>query len=38
MLESKIKRGYESKDTIMHSDQGVIYSSIVLHKYIKIIP
>ena len=32
MLESKIKRGYESQDTIMHSDQGVIYSSIALSQ------
>ena len=32
MLESKIKRGYESQDTIMHSDQGIIYSSIALSQ------
>lgn len=30
MLKSKIKRGYESQNTIMHSDQGSIYSSIAL--------
>ena len=32
MLESKIKRGYETHDTIMHSDQGIIYSSIALSQ------
>ena len=32
MLENKIKRGYESQDTIIHSDQGVIYSSIALSQ------
>ena len=32
MLESKIKRGYESQDTIVHSDQGIIYSSIALSQ------
>jgi putative transposase len=32
MLESKIKRGYESQDTILHSDQGIIYSSIALSQ------
>ena len=32
MLENKIKRGYESQDTIMHSDQGIIYSSIALSQ------
>ena len=32
MLKNKIKRGYESQDTIMHSDQGVIYSSIALSQ------
>lgn len=32
MLESKIKRGYESQDTIIHSDQGNIYSSIALSQ------
>ena len=32
MLESKIKRGYKSQDTIMHSDQGIIYSSIALSQ------
>ncbi len=38
MLEGKIKRGYESKDTIIHNDQGTIYSSIidlVMHCNIK---
>lgn len=32
MLESKIKRGYESQDTIIHSDQGSIYSSVALSQ------
>ena len=32
MLKSKIKRGYELQDTIMHSDQGVIYSSYALSQ------
>ncbi len=32
MLKSKIKRGYESQDTIMHSDQGIIYSSVALSQ------
>lgn len=32
MLESKIKRGYGFQDTIMHSDQGIIYSSIALSQ------
>lgn len=32
LLESKIKRGYESQDTIVYSDQGIIYSSIALSQ------
>ena len=32
MLKTKIKRGYENQDTIMHSDQVVIYSSIALSQ------
>ena len=32
MLENKIKRGYENQDTIMHSDQGIIYSSVALSQ------
>ncbi len=32
MLESKIKRGYESQNTIIHSDQGSIYSSVALSQ------
>ena len=28
MLNSKIKRGYKSQETISHSDQGAIYSSM----------
>lgn len=32
MLESKIKRGYGAQDTIIHSDQGSIYSSVALSQ------
>ena len=32
LLEKKKKRGYESQDTIMYSDQGIIYSSIALSQ------
>jgi len=32
MLNNKIKRGYKHQDTIMHSDQGVIYSSYALSQ------
>ena len=28
MLNNKIKRGYESLDTIIHTDQGTVYSSV----------
>lgn len=28
MLNSKIKRGYKNQDTILHTDQGIIYSSL----------
>lgn len=28
MLNNKIKRGYKDLDTIVHTDQGIIYSSI----------
>ena len=28
MLNNKIKRGYKSQETIFHSDQGTIYSSV----------
>lgn len=40
MLKSKTKRGYKTQDTIMHSDQGAIYSSYALsqvHKNYNII-
>ena len=32
MLNNKIKRGYKSQDTIFHSDQGTIYSSIAFNN------
>lgn len=32
MLNSKIKRGYKSQDTIFHSDQGTIYSSVAFNN------
>lgn len=32
MLDIKIKRGYKTKETILHSDQGIIYSSIALSQ------
>lgn len=32
MLENKIKRGYKDLETIFHSDQGIIYSSIALSQ------
>ena len=28
MLNNKIKRGYENHETIVHTDQGIIYSSV----------
>ena len=28
MLENKIKRGYENLETIVHTDQGAVYSSV----------
>ena len=40
MLNSKMKRGYKSQETIFHSDQGKIYSSVAFnnaHKYYNII-
>ncbi len=40
MLQNKIKRGYKSQETIFHSDQGTIYSSLAFnnaHKDYKII-
>lgn len=32
MLKNKTKRGYKSQETIFHSDQGVIYSSVALNN------
>ena len=32
MLETKIKRGYENLETIFHSDQGSVYSSLSFNK------
>ena len=32
MLQNKIKRGYLSQETIFHSDQGTIYSSIAFNN------
>ena len=32
MLNNKIKRGYKSQDTIFHSDQGIIYSSVAFNN------
>ena len=35
MLENKIKRGYKDLDTIFHTDQGMIYSSMSFNNIIK---
>lgn len=32
MLNSKIKRGYKEQDTIFHSDQGSVYSSLAFYN------
>ena len=32
MLNNKIKRGYKSQETIFHSDQGTIYSSVAFNN------
>ena len=32
MLETKIKRGYKHLETIFHSDQGAVYSSLSFNK------
>ena len=32
MLNNKIKRGYKSQETIFHSDQGAIYSSVAFNN------
>ena len=35
MLNNKIKRGYKDLDTIFHTDQGMIYSSMSFNNIIK---
>lgn len=35
MLKNKQKRGYKSQETIFHSDQGKIYSSVVFNNVYK---
>ena len=35
MLSNKIKRGYISQETIFHSDQGAIYSSVAFNNALK---
>ena len=32
LLETKIKRGYENLETIVHSDQGTVYSSTAFNQ------
>lgn len=32
MIKDKIKRGYKSQETIFHSDQGAIYSSVAFNN------
>ncbi len=32
MLQNKVKRGYKSQETIFHSDQGTIYSSLAFNN------
>lgn len=32
MLNNKTKRGYNSQETIFHSDQGAIYSSVAFNN------
>ena len=32
MLNNKIKRGHKSQETIFHSDQGTIYSSVAFNN------
>jgi len=35
MLKTKIKRGYKDLETIFHTDQGIIYSSVSFNNIIK---
>ena len=35
MLKTKIKRGYKDLDTIFHTDQGTVYSSMSFNNIIK---
>ena len=35
MLNTKIKRGYRDLDTIFHTDQGAVYSSMSFNNIIK---
>ena len=35
MLENKIKRGYKNFDTIVHTDQGSVYSSVSFNNIFK---
>ena len=35
MINNKIKRGYENLDTIFHTDQGAVYSSMSFNNIIK---
>lgn len=32
MINDKIKRGYKGQETIFHSDQGTIYSSVAFNN------
>lgn len=35
MLNNKIKRGYKDLETIFHTDQGAIYSSLSFNNILK---
>ena len=35
MLNNKIKRGYKDLETILHTDQGAVYSSISFNNTLK---
>ena len=35
MLNTKIKRGYKDLDTIFHTDQGSVYSSMSFNNILK---
>lgn len=32
MLNNKIKRGYKDQDTIVYTDQGIIYFSVLFNN------